>query len=65
MARERLKEARKAAGMTQQAVADELEVTVRHYQKMEAGDITGSIRLWDELEDLFGISQRELREDGR
>lgn len=62
--RERLKAARKAAGMTQQQVADRLGISVRYYQSIEAGKFMGSIPMWDALEDLFGINQRRLRECG-
>ena len=61
MARERLKEARKAAGMTQQAVAYELGISLRYYCHIEAGTRMGNFQLWDELEDLFSIHQRKLR----
>ena len=56
-----LKEARKNAGMTQQAVADKLEISLNYYQKIEAGDRTGDFEIWDALEDLFSVHQRELR----
>ena len=61
MIRRNLQQARKSAGMTQQQVADKLEITLRHYKKIEYGDI-GSIEVWDKLEDLFQIHQRVLRE---
>jgi len=60
--RENLKNARKAAGLTQQAMADKLHVGLRHYKKIESGETLGSIDLWDKLEDLFNIHQRVLRE---
>lgn len=60
--RENLKNARKSKGMTQQAVADYLEVGIRYYQKIEAGDRTGDFEIWDRLEDLFNVHQRILRE---
>lgn len=60
--RKRLKEARKAAGLTQQQMADKLEIGLRHYQKIEAGDTMGSFEIWDALEDILGIHQRKLRE---
>lgn len=63
MAREKLKAARVAKGMTQQQVADSLGISLRHYQRMESGEITGFVELWDELEDMFSIHQRELRRD--
>lgn len=62
MARENLKTARKTAGFTQQAMADKLGVGLRHYKKIESGETLGSIPLWDDLEDIFNINQRVLRE---
>ncbi len=62
MAREVLKQARKDKGMTQQAVADYLNIVLRYYQEIEAGSSTGAVELWDALEDLFGVHQRKLRE---
>ena len=62
VARERLKEARKKAGMTQQEVADRLGIGLRYYQKIEAGERTGDFEIWDSLEDIFNIHQRKLRE---
>jgi len=60
--RENLKKARKAAGLTQQAMADRLGIGLRHYKKIENGETIGSIPVWDKLEDVFEISQRVLRE---
>lgn len=60
--RETLKNARKSAGMTQQQMADYLHISLRHYQRIESGDIVGAVELWDKLEDLFNIHQRVLRE---
>lgn len=60
--RHNLKQARKAAGMTQQQVADALKIGIRHYKKIESGETLGSIELWDMLEDLFSVHQRFLRE---
>ncbi len=60
--RKRLKEARQAAGMTQQQIADRLYIGLRHYQKLEAGETNGSFAIWDALEDILGIHQRKLRE---
>lgn len=62
MARENLKKARRDAGMTQQEMADRLDITLVYYQKIEAGDRTGGFVLWDTLEDITGIHQRKLRE---
>ena len=60
--RENLRNARKAAGMTQQQVADKLGIGLRHYKKIERVETLGSISLWDDLEDITGINQRVLRE---
>ncbi len=60
--RQNLKEARQKAGMTQQQLADRLGISLRHYQRIEAGDRTGDFQLWDDLEDITGIHQRKLRE---
>lgn len=65
MARERLRAARLANGMTQQQVADRLGISWRNYQRIESGKILGKISLWDALEDMFGVHQRELREVGQ
>jgi len=59
--RENLKAARKAARLTQQAMADKLGISLRYYQQIEAGDRTGDFAIWDELEDITGIHQRILR----
>lgn len=48
--------------MTQQQVADYLGISLRYYQKIEAGVQTGDYSIWDGLEDLFSIHQRKLRE---
>lgn len=58
-----LKTARRRAGLTQQQVADRLGITLRYYKDIESGVKLGAIDLWDMLEDLFGIHQRELRRD--
>ena len=60
--RENLKIARKEKGMTQQGVADYLGISLRYYQNIEAGERTGDFEIWDNLEDLFNIHQRKLRE---
>lgn len=60
--RENLKKARKAAGLTQQNMADRLNISVRQYQRIEAGSSYGTFELWDIMEDIFSIHQRKLRE---
>ena len=60
--RKNLQTARKAAGLTQQEMADKLGIGLRHYQKIEYAEINGSFAVWDALEDLLGVHQRKLRE---
>ena len=60
--RENLKSARKEKGLTQQAVADYLGISLVYYQKIEQGTRTGDFDIWDSLEDLFKVHQRKLRE---
>lgn len=60
--RENLKKVRKLKAMTQQEVADYLGIGLRYYQKIESGDRTGDFEIWDNLEDLFTVHQRILRE---
>lgn len=61
MIRENLKAARKAAGLTQQAISEKLDISLVYYQKIEAGERTGSFEIWDALEDITGVHQRLLR----
>ncbi len=60
--REKLRAARKAAGMTQRQVADALGITDVAYGRVELGVRVGKVEMWDKLEDMFGIHQRVLRE---
>ncbi len=62
MRRANLQAARRAANLTQQQMADKLDLTLRHYQKIEYAEISGSFEVWDALEDLLGVHQRILRE---
>lgn len=59
-----LQRARKAHGFTQQSLADALGLSLRHYQKIEYADLSGSFEVWDALEDILGVHQRILRENG-
>lgn len=61
--RENLQNARKEKGLTQQQVADQLNISARMYQRIESGRAMGKVTYWDMLEDLFGIPQRQLREN--
>lgn len=60
--RENLKKARKAKGLTQQQMAERLNITLRSYQRIESGESVGRIEHWDTMEDIFQIHQRKLRE---
>ena len=60
--RQNLKQARLQKGITQQQVADKLHITLRHYKAIEYGERLGSIEIWDNIEDIFEVNQRILRE---
>ena len=59
--RTNLKQARKAKDMTQQQVAEHLEISERYYAFLEGGKRNGNFELWDKLEHLFNIHQMHLR----
>ena len=61
--RKNLQEARKKAGLTQQAMAEKLGISLRYYQNIEEGSRTGDMNIWDTAEDITGVHQRILRED--
>lgn len=61
-ARKILKKARMDAGITQQQMAEHLNISLRYYKQIEAGERTGDFEIWDSLEDLLSIHQRRLRE---
>lgn len=54
--------ARKQKQLTQVQVAKILGISETYYQNIEYATRQGSIKIWDELEDLFGIPQRQLRD---
>ena len=56
-----LREERHKKGMTQKQVADLLGNSERGYKFIEYGQRTGSIEIWDKLEDIFNVHQRLLR----
>lgn len=63
--REKLKQARVNAGLTQEKVSKHLHIDLRYYKSIESGERLGSIQIWDALEDLFNVNQRVLRENHR
>lgn len=62
MKRLNLLNARINKDFTQQEVADIIGVSKQHYSRIENGQQVGSVEIWDTLEDLFQIPQRQLRE---
>lgn len=56
-----LREERHKKGMTQKQVADLLGISERGYKFIEYGQRTGSIEIWDKLEDIFNVHQCLLR----
>lgn len=61
--RMKLKSMRVSLGITQKQIAQQLGISVRFYQHIEAGARKGSIELWDKIEDIFNVPQRLLRAD--
>lgn len=57
-----LKNQRLKKQLTQKELARQLNISERHYQAIELGTRQGSIAVWDKLEDIFNIPQRQLRE---
>jgi DNA-binding XRE family transcriptional regulator len=56
-----LKQARIDADKTQKEIAKEIGISERYYQHIESGTREGKGRIWDRLQDLFGIDQKDLR----
>lgn len=57
---ELLKQHRKQKGLTQKAVADAIEISLRGYQQYEQGKFEPNIARLIKLADLFEISVDEL-----
>lgn len=51
----RIGEARRARGLTQEAVAHQLDLSVRHYQALEGGTVNHSVRLLTQIGNLFKV----------
>lgn len=58
-----LKQARNTASKTQKEIATAIGISERYYQHLEQGTREGKGYIWDALEALFKISQRELRKN--
>lgn len=61
--RKKLITARSIAGFTQKNVAKRVGISERYYRYIESGRREGRASIWDSLEDLFSVPQRELREN--
>lgn len=61
--RHALKKARLQLGITQKNAAAKIGISLRYYQDIEDGRREGRASIWDSLEDLFSVPQRELREN--
>lgn len=57
-----LKQERKRLGLSQQAMANKLGISLRYYAMIEQGVRTGDFEIWDELENITGIHQKKLRQ---
>lgn len=51
--RENLMNARKSKGYIQMQLAEQLGITMRHYQALEAGTSDGSIKVWEKLKTIL------------
>ena len=60
--RQKLILARTNADLSRAEVAGRIGITERMYHHIENGTREGKGRIWDALEALFGIPQRQLRE---
>jgi len=59
--RDGLKIIREDRGLTQGQVVTSIGCSIRMYRFIEAGQREGKGWIWDALQDLFGVNQRELR----
>jgi len=47
--RKNLINTRKKMGLTQAQIAKKANISIRHYQDLEAGTSNGSLKVWEEL----------------
>jgi len=57
-----LRNLRNSHHYTQRALADELSITDRQYQRLEAGTSDGSMKLWEQMAKMFNTTIDHLRE---
>ena len=62
MHRKNLKFERKQKELTQCQVAKSIGISKQHYCRIEKGQQTGSVKIWDKLEEFFNTPQQKLRE---
>ena len=53
-ARKNLIDLRQKRGLTQADVANKLSITVRQFNRLEAGTSDGSVKVWQHLKELLG-----------
>lgn len=56
----KLKQFRIGLQLTQQEIADKLEISAVHYTAIENGKRDGSQRLWSTLQEAFHISDSDM-----
>lgn len=61
--RENLRRARRDAGMSQEDIAAELDMSASTYQLIESGEITPREEVWDAIEQLLGERREWLKEE--
>lgn len=54
--RKNLKNARQKIQLTQAELAEKLDITLQHYQRLEAGTSEGSVKVWSRLKEILGTS---------
>ena len=53
MKREKLQEFRQSKGMTQEQMANQLNITVSHYKALEYGQRNPSVELMEKIKEVF------------
>lgn len=56
MQRQNLINTRKNANLTQAQISDKLNISVRQYQRIEAGTSNGSLEIWLKLKSILNQS---------
>ena len=53
--RKNLKNARQKIQLTQAELAEKLDITLQHYQRLEAGTSEGSVKVWSRLKEILNV----------